>query len=344
MIHIEALPQVDPHAWNVEVQRLKGCPFHSYEWSLFSASANESASLYLRWLNEDGAVLAAGIGYEKNKNIAGLPFYKRLSLGSFPACDGPLPGSQMLDSLVSSSRERGFMSLAINSFGTPYGTEILHEFGFEVTKRWEFLMDMDGNEDDLWKKIHSKKRNLIRKGQKERLMVNRIFDLKKLMQFRSLALETYNRKKDQGISFPRPAEETHYRLLKERLLDTGLGRLYMAYDGDQAVSGAFFVGFNGTAYYMLSSANDQGLKKSAPDLILWTCMTDYQREGYKIFNLGGVSEHDLNGQILEKSGLYHFKKRFSADVHPCYKGTLVLRPKQFKLYSVLKEVRARLSR
>jgi GNAT acetyltransferase-like protein len=341
MVDLQVLNEVDPAAWNEQVRNLNGCPFHSYEWSLFSASANSAVALYLRWLNEDGSVLAAGIAYEKNKNIIGLPFYKRLSLGSFPAFDSFLSAAQVLDPLVSYCRGHGFTSLDINSFGTPHGTEMLREFGFEVTKRWEFLMDMDGNEDGLWKKIHSKKRNLIRKGQKGGVQVSRVSGIEDMLKFRALALETYNRKTEQGISFPRPAEETYYRFLKERLLDTGLGRLYLAYDGNQPISGAFFAGFNGTAYYMLSSAGEEGLKKAAPDLVLWNAMTDYLKEGFSLFNLGGVSEHDLNGQILEKSGLYHFKIRFGADVYPCFKGGLVLRPKQFKLYSFLKALKSR---
>ena len=342
MSRLEVLTQVDSASWNAEVQRLKGCPFHSYEWSLFSTRVNKSTPLYLHWLDQDGAVRAAAIGYEKKRSVARVPFYKELSLGSFPASNGILPAAAVLNPLLSYSREHGFTYLYLNSFGTPHGTEILEEFGFEVSKRWEFLVDLKKSEEELWKTIHSKKRNLIRKGQKEGINIKSVYNLQEVMQFRALALETYNRKKDQGISFPRPSENTYYRLLKEQLIDTGLGRLYIAYDGDQPISGAFFVGFNGTAYYMLSSAGEEGLRKAAPDLVLWAAMTDYLKEGFSLFNLGGVSEKDLNGGPLEKSGLYHFKIRFGAEVYPCFKGELVLRPKQFKLYSFLKGLKSRL--
>jgi hypothetical protein len=337
---IEVLTQVDPVAWNAEVQKLNGCPFHTHEWSLFSASGNDAVPLYLRWLNEDGAVQAVGIGLEKKRVISGVPFYKALSLGSFPAFDDLASPPQVLDPLISCCRGNGFTSLGINSFGTPHGTEILHERGYAVSKRWEFLVGLGKTEDELWKTVHSKKRNLIRKGQKEGIRVARAYDSEEVMRFRALAMETYARKTEQGISFPRPAEETYYRLLKERLLDTGLGRLYLAYDGNRPISGAFFVGFNGAAYYMLSSAGEEGLRKAAPDLVLWTAMTDYLKEGFSLFNLGGVSEKDLNGQPLEESGLYHFKIRFGADVYPCFKGELVLRPKQFKLYSLLRKTKS----
>ena len=231
----------------------------------------------------------------------------------------------------------------MHSFGTPFGTEILQELGFSVSKRWEFLIDLYMSEEDLWKKIHSKKRNLIRKGQKTGLQIEKAEHLEQVLQYRELAKETYERKTKQGIPFPEPGDESYYKLLKNKLIDIDLGRLYLAYDEKQVVAGAFFVGYNKKAYYMLSSANDIGLKKSAPDLILWTCMTDYQKEEYKEFNLGGVSESELNNQPLEKSGLYHFKKRFSAEAHPCYKGTLVLRPTTHKIYNFLKVTKSRLS-
>jgi len=339
---IEVLTKVDPVAWNAEVQKLNGCPFHTHEWSLFSASGNDAAPLYLRWVDEDSAVRAVGIGYEKKRSVAGVPFYKALSMGSFPAFDSSLSAVQVLDPLIRYCRGHAFTFLDINSFGTPHGTEMLHEFNFEISKRWEFLVTLGKTEEELWKTVHSKKRNLIRKGQKEGIRVARVYDSEEVMQFRVLAIETYKRKTEQGISFPRPAEEAYHRLLKEQLIDTGLGRLYLAYDGNQPISGAFFAGFNGSAYYMLSSAGEEGLKKAAPDLVLWTAMADYLNEGFNLFNLGGISGKDLNGQPLEQSGLYHFKIRFGADVYPCFKGELVLRHKQFKLYSFLKALKSRL--
>jgi hypothetical protein len=338
---LEVLPQVDPAAWNAEVCRLNGCPFHTYEWSLFSASANNATPLYLRWLNEDSAVRAVAIGYEKKKSVAGVPFNKALSLGSFPAFDSFPSVAQLLGPLISYCEDHGFTSLDINSFGTPHGTEILYEFGFEISKRWEFLVTLGKTEEEVWKNIHSKKRNRIRKGQKEGIQVLRVSGIKDMMSLRALDVETYERKKRKGIEFPIPSAESHYILVKEKLIDTGLGRLYMAYDeDDQAISGAFFVGFNRIAYYTLSGAGEKGLKKAAPDLLLWTAMTDYLKEGFNLFNLGGISEKDLNGQPLEESGLYHFKIIFGAGAYPCFKGKLVLRPKQFKLYSLLRKTKS----
>jgi lipid II:glycine glycyltransferase (peptidoglycan interpeptide bridge formation enzyme) len=130
----------------------------------------------------------------------------------------------------------------------------------------------------------------------------------------------------------------------DRLIDRGLGRLYIAYEGDKPIAGAFFAGFNRKTYYMLSAANGEGLQKAAPDLVLWTALTDYLHEGYKLFNFGGLSEGELNGSPLEESGLFHFKKRFSSQERLCYKGYLELRPRLHTLFQVLGKIRVLVSR
>jgi lipid II:glycine glycyltransferase (peptidoglycan interpeptide bridge formation enzyme) len=230
-------------------------------------------------------------------------------------------------------------SISFHSFGTPYGTDFLRELGFKVDKRWEFLMDLCDSEEDLWKKVHSKKRNLIKKGQKSGISVKRCSDIDEVLALRQLALATQKRKESEDIPFP-VAAESYYRSIKDKLIDKGLGRLYLAYEGERAIAGAFFVGFHNSAYYVLSSADKEGLDKAAPDLILWTCMTDFQKEGFQIFNLGGVSEKDLHGTPFEESGLYHFKKRFSANEVPCYRSELILRPLDKKLLNGLRKTKA----
>lgn len=343
MTNLQVVHGVDPAEWNDDVIRLNGCCFHSYDWSLFGAKRNNTTPLYFRWYDDSADPRSLTFGLLETKSLAGMPAYKTLSFGSLPATVDKSALQSMVDEIISYSNKNHIVSLGMHSFGTPFNTDIFRELGFSVAKRWEFLLDINTGQEELWKRLHGKKRNLIRKGQEAGLRIERRTDIEHVVELRKLALETHSRKKKQGIPFPAVGLESHYVLMKEKLIDAGIGRLYLAYDGDDPVAGAFFVGFNKTAYYMLSSANEQGLKKGAPDLILWTCITDYQREGYKMFNLGGVSEQDLNGQPVEKSGLYHFKKRFSAEPHLCYEGTLILRPTTHKIYNFLKRTKYRLS-
>jgi hypothetical protein len=322
---------VDPVRWDSNVIRLGGCCFHTYEWSLFSAENNNAVPLYFQYYDASDIPAAAGFGLLKQKRTAYVPFIKTLSFGSLPAHTEKDALNRIIGEIISYSRMNNIASLEINSFGTPMEPEVLHEPEFAVTRRWEFIINIDKSEKELWEEVHGKKRNLIRKAMKAGVRVERKYDIDAIMEFRNLALETWQRKKTHYIAFPEPAPEGYYRLLKKKLIEQDIGRLYLAYEGDEITAGAFFAGYNGCAYYMLSSSGDQGLKSAAPDLILWTSITDFQKEGYRLFNLGGISEGELNGNPLEESGLYHFKKRFSAEVHPCLKGRLVLKPSCIKL-------------
>lgn len=337
---VRVLTDVDPARWNSEVARLNGCPFHTYEWSRYSAARNKAGVCYFQWLDGSGHIAGMGFGLVREKRVPGCSLYKSLSLGSMPAGN---PGllQDMLAALIEYCRQQQFTELEVNSFGTPLGGYVLPALGFSVSRRWEFLVDVDMSEEDLWKSLHGKKRNLIRKGQKENLRVERAASVDQLMEFRGLALETQARKQEQGIAYP-VGDRAQYELMKDRLLDCGLGRLYLAYDGDTPVAGAFFAGYGKSAYYVLSSANRTGLGKSAPDLILWTSMRQYREDGCTLFNLGGLSEAELEGQPLESSGLYHFKKRFAAEAMPCCKGSLVLRPLQQRVYNALRKLKAAL--
>ncbi len=318
--NLRTFNEVDSHSWNESVVALNGCGFHSHEWSLFSSESNNAQPLYLQLQDATGRTCSAGFGLVSEKRTGGIGLYRELSLGSLPASASSAVLERMLREIVAYGRREGVAVLSINSFATPHGSEVLPSLEFKTERRWEFVLNMDGDEQDLWKKFHSKKRNLIKKAQKEGLHVERVAGQEGVMQLRELSRETHERKRSKGISYPKPGPERYYRLIKEKIIDKGLGRLYLAYNGQYPVAGSLFVGFNKKSYYMLSSASDVGLRKAAPDLILWTSMTDYLSEGYKIFNLGGLSERELEGKPLEESGLYHFKMRFSADRCPCFKG------------------------
>ncbi len=342
MLRLDVHSSINGDDWNRHVCSLGGCCFHSCEWSIFRSKNTDSSPVYFRLRNEKENILAAWSAVEIAKGYGYIKLGRSLSFASLPASQNPDILVEMIRQVIDYSWKNGFTSITVNSFGTPFDTDRLGEMGFSTEKRWEFLLSLEGDEDNLWKKIHSKKRNLIRKAQKAGLRVENVKLMDQVAEFRDLAVETWKRKTEQGIAFPEPADLKYYELLKECLIDKGLGRLYMAYEDEQPIAGAFFVGYNMSAYYLLSSANETGLKKSAPDLLLWTSMTDFQRDGFDTFNLGGLAEKELKGQPLEKSGLYHFKKRFSAEAFPCFTGSLVLRAGKEKTFRILKHLKSKL--
>lgn len=329
---------VNPADWNKGVDMLNGLCFHLYEWSLYSSERYRTNSIYFQLYDESGLLLSLSSGQLTTNSFAGILNNKVLSFSCLPVNRNNDALKSMVKAIIDYCKKNNIVSLNIGSFGTPFGSEVLVESGFSVKKRWEFLLNIDMCEEDLWKNLRSTKRNKVKKAKKAKLRIEKGKTLDHVMQFRGLALETQKRKKEMGIPFPVAGEDS-YAHLKTKLMDSGLGKLYIAYDRGFPVAGAFFARYNRSAYYMLSSANEQGLKKAAPDLILWNSISDFHKEGCNVFNFGGVSESELEGQPLEKSGLYQYKKAFSTQVHLCHKGTLCLRPVTNKTYEFAKKVR-----
>lgn len=324
--------------WNEDVIKCSGCTFHSYEWSLASARQNNSTPLYLRWFDGNGDIKLIGFSLTSGKSIFYAASNKTFSMSSLPAGLTKSQAPEILKDLINFCKSKSYSVLQINSFGTPLELNILQKFGFKISRRWEFIVSLDSNKNDLWKKLHSKKRNMIRKGQKSDLTIKNTASIKGIHQLRKLAIETQNRKANKGITFT-AGDIQYYTNLKNDVIDRGIGKLYLAYSNQVPVAAAFFVGFNKKVYYVLSSASQEGLKMAAPDLLIWTSMIDYMKDGFLVFNLGGLSETELQDQELTKSGLYHFKKRFSAEVQPCYKGEIILRPSAYKNYTFLKKIK-----
>lgn len=327
--------------WDNDIIRLNGCCLHAYKWSVYSAENNSATPLYFQLKDDHNQVVAATFGLWNEKR-AGIRLYSLLSFGSMPAAINASHRRALAAEILAYCRKNKVVKLSMNSFGMPYDSECMNSMGLATTRRWEFILDISNPEEEIWKNFHSKKRNLIRKGEKSGIIVRRGTDLDFLLKYRTLATDTYNRKTSQGIPYPKPLSESQVKRYKERLIDTGIGRMYLAFKDEDVVAGAFFVGCHSSVYYMLSASNDSGLKSAAPDSILWRAIRDYHKEGYGVFNFGGLSEGELDGNPLETSGLYHFKIRFSPEIVPCLKGHIVLRPKNDQLYQTFARIKNRL--
>jgi lipid II:glycine glycyltransferase (peptidoglycan interpeptide bridge formation enzyme) len=331
--------QVEREKWNRLAAKNRGCPFHSHEWTIYSSTSNQEAPLYFKWKNKKNAVTGIAFGLSQIKRLGPIKIKKNLYFGSLPALEDENTLDTALADILKYCREENIMSLSFNSFGTPKKVEYFNNINCSMSRRWEFLIDMNIKEEELWKKLHGKKRNLIRKGIKANLVVKKTDALEDILAYQQFANETYLRKKKKGIPYPGPGSHEYYKLMKEMLIDKNIGALYLAYNERQPVAGAFFVSSFQQVYYTLSSANQDGLRTAAPDLLIWSAMIDFQKRGYKIFNLGGLSESELNQQPLEKSGLYHFKKRFSADVKTGFKCDIVFKPSMKKVLDLCSKVK-----
>jgi hypothetical protein len=344
MYQLNVSATIDRNKWNQSLNSLNANPFHTYEWSIYSSENSGYSPIYFTQSDSIGGLSAVSHGVVKSHISSKVTPFRTLRFGSLPAFTDSDALNKLVQKIHSYAAAKGFMLVDWNSFGSPAASMLCNVWPNDRKKRWEFLVELGNNEEQLWKYLHGKKRNMIKKAMKSGLHVQRVQNEDKVICYRDLAMKTWKRKQEQGIPFPVPPGRECFERIKRLLIDPGIGRMYLAYDGIEPIAGAFFVSYVGVVYYVMSAADQIGLKKSAPDLIIWTAMVDYMTEGCRSFNLGGVSEDELHGKPLERSGLYNFKVRFSAKVHPCFKASVIVNPFRHRIYRMLKRIKTSILR
>ena len=114
-------------------------------------------------------------------------------------------------------------------------------------------------------------------------------------------------------------EENKLNLIREELVYAT--KLLKDYP-DGIIAASILIIKNKTEVYMIMDGYDKEYKKmNAKHLLIWKLMEKFANDGYKTFNLGGISNYNLSNN--KYSGLTNFKLGFGSNVYE-YMGDLEL--------------------
>jgi CelD/BcsL family acetyltransferase involved in cellulose biosynthesis len=115
----------------------------------------------------------------------------------------------------------------------------------------------------------------------------------------------------------------YFRLLWHRLLEPGLGRLFLAYRGADAVAGAIVLRSNGIAIYKYSASDHRARRLRANNLLVWRAI-QWSIEG-------GATTLDLGRTDIAQEGLRTFKSGWGAREETLMYTTLGALPRSSRL-------------
>jgi lipid II:glycine glycyltransferase (peptidoglycan interpeptide bridge formation enzyme) len=196
----------------------------------------------------------------------------------------------------------GAFTLRVVSYDSPNSDRLLGPLGFELSDRWEFLIDLTTQHEDLWRGLACERRTAIRKAEKLGVETRRENTLEALEQLLRFERESRLRRGQTPT-----VDERTVAAGRERLA-SGLVDVFLTYHEGRPVNGALFGYFNGRAYYHMSGTSDAGQRCRGPVHLIWTALNHYHTQGARYVNLGAA----LPGQ----EGLYRFKRDFGAQVVP----------------------------
>lgn len=206
-----------------------------------------------------------------------------------------------------------FMSAPKNSKSIPFGSHVI---------------DLSLTEEELWGKVHSKHRNVIKKAEKDGVEIVSGTDDKLIEDYHSIDIETWKRSNKNATG------QESLRNQVRALGDDAI--IYMAYLDGKPQSGAFFF-YNKAMCYYMHGANCDKPHTGAGNLLQWKAILGMKETGVTKYSFVGCRiNEDENSKF---HGIQRFKERFGGELMQCYMFKVVYSPLMYNLYRMLVNLR-----
>jgi hypothetical protein len=216
------------------------------------------------------------------------------------------------------------------SYGSYYGQFFEPLCIFEPSSKKEFniaIIDLQKTEDELWADVHSKHRNVIRKAEKENVIIKAVDSLN---EFIKLMESTYESQKNKAPNYE--FIKKYYAVLKAN----NAVSIFIAYHNEIPLIGAFVTKLGNTAYYAFGGSTNNSL--GAGNLLQWHIMKQLKSENISFYNLGQVAKEDDESNLKFSKGISSFKRRFGVFEKPGISEKYILRPTANWLWNLLVKV------
>lgn len=184
-----------------------------------------------------------------------------------------------------------------------------------IMDRKTIAIDLSGGIEATWmNEIHTKNRNVIKKGEKNGLEFIVDEDFAYLTAFEELYNSTMDKLEADGFYYFEPK---YYEQLKNTIHNRFLG--IVKYEG-RVVAGAIFFYQHPFGHYHLAGSDKSALKLSPNNFLLWESAKELTNRGVKYFHLGGGTDGS------EENSLYQYKRKFSKHEYQFALGKMIFNP------------------
>lgn len=313
MIEVDVSNNIAPEAWESLHREMEGNIFQTFPWIRAMQKSGLAPVFFIA--RENSRVRGALALFIRNYRI---PLLGRHKSGRIPSLVGM--GKPLLDGekngvfkaiMKSVDEQAAVLKAASLNWPTDFTLfeepDCLKSCGFEVVPFGTYRLDLAKGIDALWKNLHKHKRRNIKKARKNDVCVRQSNNLNTY-----LALHAQLAAK---LKYPVQSVSDRIRNIFDCLKNEGRCKLFIAYHNSEAVSGAFILLGNDTAYYLYgASAKDD--KSASSHLLHWTVVEWAHENGLKFYDFLGVVPEDRADAAIR--GVNRFKREFNGDFCPRY--------------------------
>jgi len=188
----------------------------------------------------------------------------------------------------------------------------LEKIGSLIFDRNTIAIDLSQGLEYAWvNEIHTKNRNVIKKGEKNGLQFVADYEFNYLEEFMNLYNATMDKLEADDFYY---FANDYYCELKSKIKNKFLG--VVIYE-EQVIAAAIFMYEKPYGHYHLAGSDKRFLSLQPNNFLLWEAAKELYKNGVKLFHLGGGTTGD------EDNSLYQYKKKFSKESHPFYIGKII---------------------
>jgi len=163
------------------------------------------------------------------------------------------------------------------------------------------LIDLDKSIEDLWKGVHSKRRNEIRKAEKCGVTVRLIDNIDELFITYDILKEIYYRAR-----LPLP-EYDFFKKVWEKY-NKEIFKIFIAIFEDKIIGTMYTLCYNNRIYDWYAGSYSAHYDKNPNDIIPWSVFLWGKENDFQIFDFGGAGNPNV------KYGVRDYKKKFGGEI------------------------------
>lgn len=319
-MQFEQVSGLSDEQWDQWLDTIQGNLFDASSYVRYQETSGLGRPVHLLARNSSGAIEGLGVCYEQVPRYPILSRWARTWVSSaLPSTPGDNLSRQreLIVALEKEASRHGVGRIDLNSFWS-YQSCFISEMGYTVRRRLEFEMDLEGDEEEVFGRIHKTWRRKIRRADKEGLSMEETAEESRLEQLLQLHLFSLERKKDKGAEL-NPGFSTEARRALKQLLDSGMGKLFVASREGRPLSSLLLLIRGERAVLLYAGSSEEGYQYSASGFLFWKASLAMRTMGVKRFNLGGVPAEAENPEHLDH-GLFRFKSDLAPRREFCCSG------------------------
>lgn len=190
--------------------------------------------------------------------------------------------------LMPSPASAFFMEVPSKAVKIPFGSHVI---------------DLCQGEEALFKNLHSKHRNVIKKAEKDGIRIEKGHSDTLIRDFVHMNIETWGRSNQKTDGY------NYWKNMIDSMPESSI--VYIAYDGKVPQSGAIFF-YNLQMSYYMYGVNKNNPHTGAGNLLQWQAILDMKTKGVKKYSFVGCRINE--DEKSKYHGIQRFKERFGGEL------------------------------